>query len=86
MLQYSDFQRFLSHGAHKLITNGTPKNTFFSNKKIYMILIHSQQMAIVVLAVVIFLSDCLREKGSVPRPDGQGRRVLDVLAAHRSRG
>ena len=35
-------------------------------KKIGIILIHSYQMAIVVLAVAIFSFDSLREKRSVP--------------------
>ena len=55
---------------HKLMTRilqHTKKYIFCqSDKKIGIILINSHLMAIVVLAVVIFLFDNLREKGSVP--------------------
>ena len=61
-----------SRGTHKLITKilwHTKKiycNFLFSNltKKIGVILISSHGMAVVVLAVVIFLIDSLREKRS----------------------
>ena len=56
--KHSDFQSFLFHGTHKLITeiHGMPKNMFFchSDKKIGIIWIHSQLTAIAILAVVIF--------------------------------
>ena len=44
-------------------------------------MIHSCQMAIVVLAVVIFLFDSLRVKRSVPETS-QVLQVLKILAAH----
>ena len=43
--------------------------------------IHSHRTATVVLAVVIFLFDNLREKGSVPLTK-QSVHVLKILAAH----
>ena len=52
-----------------------------SDRKIDIILIHSHQMAIVVLAVVIFLFDHLREKRSVALTS-QVLHVLNILGAH----
>lgn len=48
-----------------------------------MILIHLHQAATVLLAVIIFLFDSLREKGPVPLTTGQALHVLNILAAHR---
>ena len=67
----SDFQRFSSHDTSKLITKilqHTKKHIlFFANlTKIGIILVHSHRTAFVMLAVVIFLFDNLREKRSVP--------------------
>ena len=66
----SDFQPFSSHGTYKLITKilqHTKKYVFANPTKIIgIILIHSHHMAIIVLAVIIFLLDNLREKRSVP--------------------
>ena len=54
----SDFQPFLSHSTHKLITKilQDTKKYIFAHliKEIGIILIHLRQMATVVLAVVIF--------------------------------
>ena len=64
-------QPFSSHGTHKLITKilRRTKNGIFcrsDKKKKSKILIHPHWTAIVVLAVVIFSFDDLREKRSVP--------------------
>ena len=65
----SDFQHFPSHSTHKLITKilwHTKYIYFFAElTKTGIILIASHWTATVVLAVVIFLSDSLREKRSV---------------------
>ena len=77
----SDFQFFSSHGTHKLLKFwSTPKKIIFAylTKKIGIILIHSYQMASVVLAVVIFLCDNLREKRSVPLTS----QVFKILVVH----
>ena len=63
-------QPFPSHGPRELVTK-TPrltKDIFFADltKKIGIILIYSQQMAVAVSAVVTFLFDSLRETGSLP--------------------
>ena len=51
-------------------------------KRIGILLIHSHWMVMVVLAVVIFWLDNLREKKSVPRLNSQELRVLEILVAH----
>lgn len=58
-------------------------NIFFADltKRKDTILIHSHQMAILVLAVVIFLLDSLKEKRSVPL-NSQALHILKTLAAH----
>ena len=67
---YQRSQPFSSHGTHKLVSKilrHTKKIYFcWSDQKIGIILIHSHQVAIAVLAVVTFLFDSLREKRSVP--------------------
>ena len=83
----SDFQPFSSHGTRKLITKvlwHTKTYVFYcpSEKKIGIILIHSHQMAIVVLAVVIFWFDNLREKRSVPLTKQSGIACFQILVAH----
>ena len=66
------FLTFPSHGTHKLITKllRHTKNMcyIFVENYIGIILIHSHHMAIVMLAVVIFLFDNLRKK-EVSAPD-----------------
>ena len=55
--------------AHKLFTKvlqHTKKDFCQSDDKIGIILIHSHQVAIVELAVTVFLFDSLREKKPVP--------------------
>ena len=55
----SDFHPFLFHGTRKLITT----ILWLIGQKIGVIFIHLHQMAIVVLAIVIYLFDNLRERG-----------------------
>ena len=67
----SDFQPVPSHSTHKPITKilqHTKKEIFFADltEKTGVILIHSHQKTIVVLAVVIVLFDSLGEGGQCP--------------------
>ena len=66
----SDFQLCSSHGTHKLITTKSlwhTKNMFFADlTKNRYTLDSFKLLAIVVLAVVLFLFDNLREKRLVP--------------------
>ena len=82
---YRNFQPFSSHGTPKLITKllrHTKKCIFCQSNKIGIILIHSQQTTIVLLAVVMFLYDNLREQRPVPQVNSQILHVLKILAAH----
>ena len=80
------FLLFQSHGTRKVTTKllwHTIKLCIFcqSDKKIGIILMYSHQMAIVVLAVVIFLFDNLRGKRSVSLSSRE-LQVLNILGAH----
>ena len=80
------FSTFLSHGSHKLVIKilQLTKNVYFcwSDPKIGINLIHAPQTAIVVLAVVVFIMDNLREKSSVPLTKQSGIHVFKLLTAH----
>ena len=74
----------MAHINELLKSCGTPQNIFFADltKQIGIILIHSHRTAIVVLAVVIFVFDDLREKRHCPWLNIQVLHVLKILAAH----
>ena len=67
----------MAHISYLLKFCKTPKNICFADptKKMGIILIHSHETAIVVLAVVIFLFDNLGKRGQVLH-------VIKTLAAH----
>ena len=71
IIESNHFKPFLPHSIHKLITkiHTIPKIYFgHSDKEISILLIHSHQIVIVVLAIVIFLFDDQREK-EISAPD-----------------
>ena len=85
MVQNGDFQRFSCHGALTLITKILQHTKQFifcrsDKKKKGIILIRPHRAAVVVLAVVIFLT-VQGKQCQCPRRNSQGLPVREILAA-----